>query len=198
MRCVKGIYIFFLLLSFISCELEDKIGRYTSGDNPVEVELMTRNVTLGGSESGVTLKRLRVIAVAKNSGKVEMNRRADLSDPSSSGLEHTGGVFKLYLRPGDYDLFVIGNETTGMNSALTGEPSLSEIKSVPVTLPVDTAEFVVCKHLDIRIRNAASSTTVTGEVSVDEGLTWNSAFSVELERIASKASLEIRKIRMKI
>ena len=46
MRCVKGIYIFFLLLSFISCELEDKIGRYTSGDNPVEVELMTRNVTL--------------------------------------------------------------------------------------------------------------------------------------------------------
>ncbi len=193
MRCVKGIYIFFLLLSFISCELEDKIGRYTSGDNPVEVELMTRNVTLGGSESGVTLKRLRVIAVAKNSGKVEMNRRADLSDPSSSGLEHTGGVFKLYLRPGDYDLFVIGNETTGMNSALTGEPSLSEIKSVPVTLPVDTAEFVVCKHLDIRIRNAASSTTVTGEVSVDEGLTWNSAFSVELERIASKASLEIRK-----
>ena len=31
------------------------------------------------------------------------------------------------------------------------------------------------------------------EVSVDEGLTWNSAFSVELERIASKASLEIRK-----
>lgn len=193
MRCVKGIYIFFLLLSFISCELEDKIGRYTSGDNPVEVELMTRNVTLGGSESGVTLKRLRVIAVAKNSGKVEMNRRADLSDPSSSGLEHTGGVFKLYLRPGDYDLFVIGNETTGMNSALTGEPSLSEIKSVPVTLPVDTAEFVVCKHLDIRIRNAASSTPVTGEVSVDEGLTWNSAFSVELERIASKASLEIRK-----
>ena len=193
MRCVKGIYIFFLLLSFISCELEDKIGRYTSGDNPVEVELMTRNVTLGGSESGVTLKRLRVIAVAKNSGKVEMNRRADLSDPSSSGLEHTGGVFKLYLRPGDYDLFVIGNETTGMNSALTGEPSLSEIKSVPVTLPIDTAEFVVCKHLDIRIRNAASSTPVTGEVSVDEGLTWNSAFSVELERIASKASLEIRK-----
>ena len=80
MRCVKGIYIFFLLLSFISCELEDKIGRYTSGDNPVEVELMTRNVTLGGSESGVTLKRLRVIAVAKNSGKVEMNRRADLSE----------------------------------------------------------------------------------------------------------------------
>ncbi|UVR61182.1 hypothetical protein NXV70_02675 [Bacteroides fragilis] len=182
-----------MLLSFISCELEDKIGRYTSGDNPVEVELMTRNVTLGGSESGVTLKRLRVIAVAKNSGKVEMNRRADLSDPSSSGLEHTGGVFKLYLRPGDYDLFVIGNETTGMNSALTGEPSLSEIKSVPVTLPIDTAEFVVCKHLDIRIRNAASSTPVTGEVSVDEGLTWNSAFSVELERIASKASLEIRK-----
>ena len=49
----------------------------------------------------MTLKRLRVIAVAKNSGKVEMNRRADLSDPSSSGLEHTGGVFKLYLRPGD-------------------------------------------------------------------------------------------------
>lgn len=146
----------------------------------------------------MTLKRLRVIAVAKNSGKVEMNRRADLSDPSSSGLEHTGGVFKLYLRPGDYDLFVIGNETTGMNSALTGEPSLSEIKSVPVTLPVDTAEFVVCKHLNIRIRNAASSTPVTGEVSVDEGLTWNSAFSVELERIASKASLEIRKIRMKI
>lgn len=38
----------------------------------------------------MTLKRLRVIAVAKNSGKVEMNRRADLSDPSSSGLEHTG------------------------------------------------------------------------------------------------------------
>lgn len=192
-RQVKGIYIFFLLLSFISCELEDKIGRYTSGDNPVEVELVTRNVTLGGSESGVTLKRLRVIAVAKNSGKVEMNRRTDLSAPSSSGLEHAGGVFKLYLRPGDYDLFVIGNETTGMNSALTGEPSLSEIKSVPVTLPADTTEFVVCKHLDIRIRNSSSSTPVTGEVSVDEGLTWNSAFSVELERIASKASLEIRK-----
>lgn len=127
-----------------------------------------------------------------------MNRRTDLSAPSSSGLEHAGGVFKLYLRPGDYDLFVIGNETTGMNSALTGEPSLSEIKSVPVTLPADTTEFVVCKHLDIRIRNSSSSTPVTGEVSVDEGLTWNSAFSVELERIASKASLEIRKIRMKI
>lgn len=62
--CKRNIYIL-LLLSFISCELEDKIGRYTSGDNPVEVELMTRNVTLGGSESGVTLKRLRVIAVAK-------------------------------------------------------------------------------------------------------------------------------------
>lgn len=192
-RQVKGIYIFFLLLLFVSCELEDKMGKYTSGDNPVEVELVTRNVTLGGSESGVTLKRLRVIAVAKNSGKVEMNRCTNLSAPSSSGLEHAGGVFKLYLRPGDYDLFVIGNETTGMNSALTGEPSLSEIKSVPVTLPADTTEFVVCKHLDIRIRNAASSTPVTGEVSVDEGLTWNSAFPVELERIASKASLEIRK-----
>lgn len=87
--CKRNIYILFATV-FISCELEDKIGRYTSGDNPVEVELMTRNVTLGGSESGVTLKRLRVIAVAKNSGKVEMNRRADLSDPSSSGLEHTG------------------------------------------------------------------------------------------------------------
>ena len=192
-RQVKGISIFSLLLLFVSCELEDKMGKYTSGDNPVEVELVTRNITLGGSESGVTLKRLRVIAVAKNSGKVEMNRRTDLSAPSSSGLEHAGGVFKLYLRPGDYDLFVIGNETTGMNSALTGEPSLSEIKSVPVTLPADTTEFVVCKHLDIRIRNSSSSTPVTGEVSVDEGLTWNSAFSVELERIASKASLEIRK-----
>ena len=85
-RQVKGISIFSLLLLFVSCELEDKMGKYTSGDNPVEVELVTRNITLGGSESGVTLKRLRVIAVAKNSGKVEMNRRTDLSAPSSSGL----------------------------------------------------------------------------------------------------------------
>ena len=110
--CKRNIYILFATVFYLLWNWKDKIGRYTSGDNPVEVELMTRNVTLGGSESGVTLKRLRVIAVAKNSGKVEMNRRADLSDPSSSGLEHTGGVFKLYLRPGDYDLFVIGNETT--------------------------------------------------------------------------------------
>ena len=69
-RQVKGISIFSLLLLFVSCELEDKMGKYTSGDNPVEVELVTRNVTLGGSESGVTLMRLRVIAVAKNSGMV--------------------------------------------------------------------------------------------------------------------------------
>ncbi len=30
-RQVKGISIFSLLLLFISCELEDKMGKYTSG-----------------------------------------------------------------------------------------------------------------------------------------------------------------------
>lgn len=191
--CVKGIYIFSLLLFVVSCKPEYEIEEYALGGNPVEVELMTRNLALGGSVSGVTLKRLRVIAVAKNSGKVETNRHADMSTPPSSGLEHAGGVFKLHLRPGDYDLFVIGNETEEMNAALTGEPTLSEIKAVPVTLPVDTAEFVLAKYLDIRVRNSSSPALTTGEASVDGGLTWYPELPVMLERVASKASLEIRK-----
>lgn len=191
MRCVKGIYIFFLLLFFIFCELEDKIGRYILGDNLVEVEFMICNVILGGSEFGVILKCLCVIVVVKNSGKVEMNCCVDLSDFLLFGLEYIGGVFKFYFCLGDYDLFVIGNEMMGMNFVLIGELFLLEIKSVLVILFVDMVEFVVCKYLDIWIRNVVFLILVIGEVSVDEGLIWNLVFLVELECIVLKVSLEI-------
>ena len=46
-RQVNGISIFSLLLLFVSCELEGILGKYNSGHNPVEVELVTRNITLG-------------------------------------------------------------------------------------------------------------------------------------------------------
>lgn len=176
-----------LLSAFIiGCTKEEEIQEPDS-DARLTFKLNSRAL-IGGSMDGITVKYIRVIIADLGVGNnIVVNKLIN-------NQEEQPGDFVFYLKQGKYKMCVVANETEAMRTPLAAISKLSDLDAIIVITPIQENNLVLFQSVNIMLR-PQSSNPEQGEVSVDGGTTWKSPpiVNIQLERVASKVSLSIKK-----
>ena len=182
------ICILFTLLFLSSCASEMEDQEIMPGEE-VYMNLSTRVLD-------PSMTQVRIIVTDDLSGQVLINEYP-------AQLAESSGDYKLTIRTGQLNFYMILNEPV----ALT--PELSNIKhnSAISTLMLNAADLPSDEPVDNSssqtnlpamgwtkaLIRATSGTPKYGEASIDGGSTWSNFLNINMERMAAKISLALRK-----
>jgi len=179
------IYAVFFMIAFSSCVVEEQEERTYE---EVYINLSTR--TLDPS-----LTDVRIIVTDNLSGAVLINQYPAQRESS--------GDYKLTVRTGELNFYIILNETSRLTTDLNNVKTNSAIKKlilnrdeIPATETTDNSttrtNLPAVGYVKALIRPSAIEKK-SGEASIDGGSTWNSMLTINVERLASKITLYLRK-----
>lgn len=143
-----------------------------------------------------SMTQVRIIVTDDLSGQVLINEYP--AQPAESSEE-----YKLTVRTGQLNFYMILNETATLTSKLSGIKHHSALSALmlnavdlPSSEPIDNSpsqtNLPAIGWTKALIR-ATSGTPKSGEASVDGGSTWSNTLHINLERMAAKISFAMRK-----
>lgn len=181
------LYTLFSLIFFSSCESDIE----EQGTMPEEVYMNLFTRVLDPS-----MTQVRIIVTDDLSGQVLINQYPAQPEDAS-------GEYKLSVRTGQLNFYVILNEPDVLTPELSGvkhNSALSKIMLKAVDLPSDepignspTLTNLPALGWTKAIVRSTPDMPGYGEASVDGGSTWNNNIHISLDRMAAKISLALRK-----
>lgn len=182
-KAIKKILpLLFLLQLIYSCIADkDEFMDQIQNSNPVQIELSTRSFV----EGGVTISKFRFIAVSAL-GRVVINQMID--NPADKN-------FTFSIAPGNYTLYAVANETVEMTQQLNDASTKDEVNRVQIPDVYQKSErwlplAWIREGVIVKAREDNSS---YGTVSFDNGVLWKNVINIELERLAAKLQLKLRR-----
>lgn len=181
---------------FSGCRVEEPLSDPNSA-RTVAVRIGMRAAIGEGIAGGITLSTIRIIAV-DGSGRVVFNRyRNETSgtlafDDRDYGDPVTGNYI-VDLFPGTYDIYVVVNEPRGSQSdvlnSLKTSSDLEAIRLSPTELSAMTEATMTCvgRATGVRVRD------VENEWVCADGIDWSGRLNVDIERVAAKLTVRVRK-----
>ena len=168
-----------LLVFFAGCTKE----YFSRINDEVTIFRINTRAVIGQSEENVTITTLRIlIADTDLRNSIVINRL--INDDSD---------YAFKLKPGNYKVFVIANETSVMAESFGAVTQSSDLAPVIVRIADAESDLVLFQSVDVKLRQSISDPSA-GEVSTDGGSTWGSSeVLISLKRVASKISLTIKK-----
>ncbi|MDL2320236.1 hypothetical protein LJC45_03785 [Alistipes sp. OttesenSCG-928-B03] len=184
-RSIIYIALFFVLLSAASCSVQE-IPVLENGET-LEMSISTRALSASVP--------VRIMVTEAANGKVILN-----AYPVSP--DNTSQQYRVRLHEGEYNFFVIGNETDYMTHSLNSIRNESELSrqylmaedlplvESPSTSDLKASNIPLFGKTRAMVRGSADG---KGEASVDGGDNWGTSLNIALDRLASKLHLIIYK-----
>ncbi|NDV66883.1 hypothetical protein [Bacteroides sp. 224] len=186
------IYTLFSLLLFSSC------GNESEEQAVMPLEEVYMNISTRILDPSMT--KVRIIVADELSGQILLNEYPVQPEEST-------GEYKLSVRTGQLNFYVILNEPITLTSQLSGikhHSAISVLKLNGVDLPSeepidDSSEQTNLPAMGMvkALVRASGSIPGAGEASIDGGVSWSNTLNIDLQRLAAKVTLALRKKTLK-